>query len=212
MLSHNAKPNMDTFQGSWSAAAIFWANIVLSAVAFVGGKAIFEQLWLHPYSLVRKNHYHTLLTSGFIHGDLAHLAFNMITFYFFAFPLAREVGDVAFLIIYLGSLIISSIPTVIREQNNPDYKSVGASGAISGVLFGYILFDPMSKIYIFLIPIGVPAVLFAFIYLGFSYYAAKKDLGNINHEAHFWGALAGVLLTILLVPRALMTFYEKVFG
>ena len=203
---------MDTFQGSWSAIAIFGANIVLSTIAFVGGKALFERLWLHPYTLMREKRYHTILTSGFIHGDLAHLAFNMITFYFFAFPLAREVGDVAFLVIYLGSLIISSIPTVIREQDNPDYKSVGASGAISGVLFGYILFDPMSKIYIFLIPIGVPAVLFAFIYLGFSYYAAKKDLGNINHEAHFWGALAGVLLTVLLAPRALMTFYQKVFS
>ncbi|MFN3385285.1 MAG: rhomboid family intramembrane serine protease [Candidatus Thermochlorobacter sp.] len=181
-------------------------------IAFSGGKPIYERLWLHPYSLMRENRYYTLFTSGFIHADFGHLAFNMLTFYFFGFPFAMLVGDLDFLIIYFGSLVISSFPTVIKEKDNANYKSIGASGAISGILFGYILFAPLSKIYIFLIPIGIPAVLFALLYLGFSYYAAKKDLGNINHEAHFWGALAGVLLTMLLAPQALSIFYQELFG
>lgn len=203
---------MEVLQTAPAATAIFLANIVLSLIAFSGGKPIYERLWLHPYSLVRENRYYALLTSGFIHADLGHLAFNMITFYFFGFPLAMLVGNVDFLIIYFGSLIISSIPTVIKEKDNPNYKSIGASGAVSGVLFGYILFAPLSNIYIFLIPIGIPAALFAVLYLGFSYYAAKKDLGNINHEAHFWGALAGTLLTALLAPQAISIFYQELFG
>lgn len=203
---------MEVFQAAPAATTIFLANIILSMIAFSVGKPIYERLWLHPYSLVRERRYYTLLTSGFIHADFGHLAFNMLTFYFFGFPLALLVGDLDFLIIYLGSLVISSLPTVIKEKDNANYKSIGASGAISGVLFGYILFAPLSKIYIFLIPIGIPAVLFAVLYLGFSYYAAKKDIGNINHEAHFWGALAGVLLTMLLAPQVLSIFYQELFG
>lgn len=203
---------MEVFQAAPAATAIFLANIILSMIAFSGGKPIYERLWLHPYSLMRENRYYTLFTSGFIHADFGHLAFNMLTFYFFGFPFAMLVGDLDFLIIYFGSLVISSFPTVIKEKDNANYKSIGASGAISGILFGYILFAPLSKIYIFLIPIGIPAVLFALLYLGFSYYAAKKDLGNINHEAHFWGALAGVLLTMLLAPQALSIFYQELFG
>ncbi len=203
---------MQVFQAAPAATAIFLANIILSMIAFSGGKPIYERLWLHPYSLVRERRYHTLLTSGFIHADFGHLAFNMLTFYFFGFPLALLVGDLDFLIIYFGSLVISSLPTVIKEKDNANYKSIGASGAISGVLFGYILFAPLSKIYIFLIPIGIPAVLFAVLYLGFSYYAAKKDIGNINHEAHFWGALAGVLLTVLFAPQVISIFYQELFG
>lgn len=203
---------MNVLQAAPAATAIFLANIILSLIAFSGGKPVYERLWLHPYSLVRENRYYTLLTSGFIHADLGHLAFNMITFYFFGFPLAMLVGDVDFLIIYFGSLVISSIPTVIKEKDNASYKSIGASGAVSGALFGYILFAPLSHIYIFLIPIGIPAALFAVLYLGFSYYAAKKDLGNINHEAHFWGALAGTLLTALLAPQSLSIFYQELFG
>ncbi|PIO48276.1 MAG: rhomboid family intramembrane serine protease [[Chlorobium] sp. 445] len=203
---------MQVFQAAPAATAIFLANIILSMIAFSGGKPIYERLWLHPYSLVRERRYHTLLTSGFIHADFGHLAFNMLTFYFFGFPLALLVGDLDFLIIYFGSLVISSLPTVIKEKDNANYKSIGASGAISGVLFGYILFAPLSKIYIFLIPIGIPAALFGLLYLGFSYYAAKKDIGNINHEAHFWGALAGVLLTVLLAPQVISIFYQELFG
>ncbi|MDW8465251.1 MAG: rhomboid family intramembrane serine protease [Chloroherpetonaceae bacterium] len=203
---------MNLFQAAPAATSIFIANIALSLVAFVGGKLIYEKLWLHPYSIVRRHRYYLLLTSGFIHADFGHLAFNMITFFFFGFPLARQIGDMDFLAVYFGSLILSNIPTVIKEQHNPDYKSIGASGAISGVLFGYILFAPLSKIYVFLIPIGIPAVLFAGLYLAFSYYAAQHNWGNINHEAHFWGALAGTLLTILLEPQALDIFYQTVLG
>lgn len=193
-----------------AATSILVANIVLSLLAFVGGKPVYEKLWLHPFSVVREHRYYLLLTSGFIHADFGHLAFNMLTFYFFGFPLSRLIGDVKFLLVYFGSLVFSSIPTLLREQNNPDYKSIGASGAISGVLFGYILFAPTSKIYVFLVPIGIPAALFAVLYLAFSYYAAKQNWGNINHEAHFWGAVAGALLTILLEPRALEIFYKEV--
>jgi membrane associated rhomboid family serine protease len=168
---------------------------------------------LNPYSFVREKRYHTVITSGFIHGDLQHLLFNMITFFFFAFQLekimvslAGVAGHFHFAAIYLISLVLSDVTTIYKHRNNPDYYSLGASGAISAVLFSFILFAPTEKIFLFFVPIGIPSPIFAVLYVAYSIYAGKRGQDNINHEAHLSGAVLGVLLTIIFYPGIISFF------
>jgi membrane associated rhomboid family serine protease len=167
---------------------------------------------LHPYSIHRGKKYFTILTSGFIHADMNHLLFNMLSYYFFAFTLEKIVGHWQFALIYLLGLILSDISSIIKNKNNSGYYSLGASGAISAVLFSYILFDPLSRIYLFFIPIGIPAYLFALLYLGYCMYASKNQRDHINHEAHFWGAITGLVVTAMLFPHVLGYFIKSVLG
>lgn len=153
-----------------------------------------------------------LLTSGLIHADFSHLLFNMLSFFFFAFPLERIVGSTAFVIIFFGSLILSDIPSVLKYRDDPSYRSLGASGGVTGVIFSYILYDPMSRIYLFLIPIGIPAVLFAVLYIAYSYYAERVGHDHINHSAHLWGGISGAVLTIILDPNALQIFFARLLS
>ena len=188
------------------ALAIFLLTIVTSLLALHGESGLLGEFILHPYSLVRRGRYHTLLTSGILHGDVGHLAFNMITFYFFAFALERRIGHWQFGVLYAAGLILSSLPTVVRKRNDPGYRCLGASGAISAVVFSFIIHEPGARIFLMLVPIGIPAPVFALLYLAYSQYAAKRPGGHINHEAHFWGAVSGLVLTLLLHPAAYAGF------
>ncbi|MFA6570685.1 MAG: rhomboid family intramembrane serine protease [Bacteroidota bacterium] len=190
---------------------IFLLTIGISLYTIYGKKELFDKLALHPWSIVHDNKYYQFLTSGFIHADVMHLMFNMLTFYFFAFELEKFIGTWRFALIYFASLIFSDVSTVFKQKDNQKYYAVGASGAISGILFSYILFSPTSKIGMFFIPIGIPAPLFALLYLAFCFYASKKSSDLINHEAHFWGALTGLLVTIALVPEVLLYFFHSIF-
>ncbi|MFW5701608.1 MAG: rhomboid family intramembrane serine protease, partial [Bacteroidota bacterium] len=125
--------------------------------------------------------------------------------------LEMVLGTIGFLILYFASLVLSDISTVVRQKDNPHYRSVGASGAISGVLFSFVLFAPYSKIMIFFIPIGIPAPIFAALYLAYCHFAAKRGDDFVNHDAHFWGALAGVIVTIILVPEVVPYFLDYIF-
>lgn len=191
---------------------IFVFTILVSLYGIYKDPYANRELMLHPYSIKRKRKYYTILTSGFIHADMNHLLFNMLSFYFFAFTLEKIVGHFAFALIYILGLILSDISSIIKNKNNPSYYSLGASGAISAVLFSYILFDPLSKIYIFFIPIGIPAYLFALLYLGYCMYASKNQSDSINHEAHFWGAISGVIITSILFPHILGYFVKSILG
>lgn len=193
------------------ALIIFLSTIGISLYGLYKDHTIIYRFVLHPWSVYHEKKYYQLISSGFVHGDLGHLMFNMLTFFFFAFNLEIVVGSFFFLIIYLFSLILSDIPTLLRNKDNPDYRSLGASGAISGVLFSSILFFPTSEIYIFFIPIGIPAPIFGLLYLAYCWWAAKKSQGNINHDAHFWGAAAGIFITVVLVPGVIPYFLEQVF-
>jgi membrane associated rhomboid family serine protease len=164
---------------------------------------------LSPKKVYYEKKYYQLITSGFLHADLMHLLFNMLTFYFFAFRLEAVVGAINFLIIYFGSMIAGSIYTVFKKKDDYDYGSVGASGAISGVLFGFILFAPNSGMMIFPIPFPLPAWIFGILFLIWTYFAAKKSFDRINHDAHFYGALAGVILTIILIPGIIGNFINS---
>jgi len=137
--------------------------------------------------------------------------FNMISFYFFAFNLETVIGSANLLIIYLGSMVLADISTVLKNKDNPEYYALGASGAISGVIFASILLFPGMKIGIIFFPVGIPAPIFGLLYLTYCYFAAKRAGDYINHEAHFWGALAGAILLIILIPNVLPFFVEQVF-
>lgn len=195
-----------------AAFIIFAITISWSLYLIYGKKNVnIGNLVLNPYSVVHYKKYHQLISSGFIHIELFHLLFNMFTFFFFAFPLEKMVGTVNFLIIYFASMILADIPSVIKHKDNPDYNSLGASGAISGVLFSYILFQPFSGIMIFPIPIPIPAVIFGVLYLIYCQVALKKFNDRVNHDAHFWGAIAGVISTIVLIPGIITHFLSQIF-
>lgn len=191
---------------------LFVFTIAVSLYGIYGDQHANRELMLHPYSINRGRKYFTILTSGFIHADMNHLLFNMLSYYFFAFTLEKIVGHWQFALIYILGLILSDISSILKNKNNPGYFSLGASGAISAVLFSYILFDPLSKIYLFFIPIGIPAYLFAFLYLGYCMYASKKQGDHINHESHFWGAISGFIITAVLFPHILGYFIKSILG
>jgi len=190
---------------------ILLITLALSLTAIFGSKNLYDKLLFHPWSIKRNNEWHRFVTMGFIHADISHLLFNMLTFYFFAYKLELLFGTKQFIVIYFGSMIISSITTYIKQRDNPDYRAVGASGAISGVLFSYILFDPATRIAFFFIPVGIPAPIFAILYLTYCWYAARHARDYVNHSAHLWGALAGLVLTIIMAPGIVPFFLKHVF-
>ena len=193
------------------ASIIFVFTIVTSLYAFYDN-SVYGKFMLHPYSVSKGNSIYTLITSGLIHADWMHLFFNMFTFYAFAFTLERLMGSWQFGLLYFLGLILSDIPTVFKHKDNFHYNSLGASGAVSAVLFSYILFNPMSKIYIMFIPIGIPAVVFGFLYLIYCAYASRNSRDHINHDAHFFGALTGLIFTIILVPGIIQNFISVLTG
>lgn len=199
------------FQHNPVASTIFFATIAISVLAFQRDSVLREKFILRPWGLVRGQRIYSIILHGFIHADFAHLLFNIITFYFFAFFLEARVGHLNFAIIYFGSLILSVLSTIYKHRSDIDYRSLGASGAVSGVIFSAIIYEPTSKIYIFLFPVGIPAPLFAVLFVGYSYFAAKNRYSNIAHEAHLWGAVGGALLTILFDPGAIIQFFQKIF-
>ncbi|WP_421945485.1 rhomboid family intramembrane serine protease [Pedobacter sp.] len=202
---------MEYFNMAPVASLIFVFTVITSLYAFYDN-SIYGKFMLHPYSVSKGKNIFTLITSGLIHADWMHLFFNMFTFYAFAFTLERLMGSWQFGLLYFVALILSDIPTVFRYKDSFNYNSLGASGAISAVLFSYILFNPMSKIYIMFIPIGIPAVIFGFLYLIYCAYASKNSRDGINHDAHFYGALTGLIFTIIFVPGILQNFIGILTG
>jgi membrane associated rhomboid family serine protease len=158
-----------------------------------------------PYGFVHEKQFGRIITAGFAHAGLGHLAVNMITLYFFGPAVESLLGSLGFLVIYFGSEIAANGATLLRYRDDPAYSAVGASGAISGVLFSFCLFAPLQTLYIFF-ALPMPAIVFAVLYVGFSIYAARQQADRVAHEAHLGGALGGVLLTVLLEPQAINIF------
>lgn len=190
------------------ALTILIINVVISFYSWYSKKEILSRLALHPYSVVHYNRWYMILTSGFVHANLMHLAFNMLTLYFFAIRIPLEVllGNLNFILIYFLSLIFSNISTIVKNRNNPNYYSVGASGAISGILFSFIIYDifvlgGQAKLGIMFFPVPLPSWIFGILYLIYCVLASKYSKDFINHEAHFWGAITGVILTIFFKPN-----------
>ncbi len=146
---------------------------------------------------IRRGEQLRMLASGFLHVDLMHLFFNMFTLYFFAPVVLNSLGNVKFLVVYFGSLFVGNLFSLFFHKDEYHYSAVGASGAVSGVLFSSILFEPERSI---LMPFPMPGYLFAIAYLLFSIYGMKSRTGNIGHDAHFGGAVGGYVVTLILAP------------
>lgn len=177
--------------------------VVTCAVSFTcfNNQAMLMDLLFYPPQ-IRKGQYYRFITYGFVHADGTHLLFNMITLFFFGRAVepffAHYIGLIGFAGFYLLGLVVSIVPSYVKHARDANYRSLGASGAVSAVLFVYILLAPWSTIYVFIIP--VPAILFAVAYVGYSIYAEHRATGNVNHGAHLWGAAYGVVFVLLMEP------------
>jgi membrane associated rhomboid family serine protease len=194
------------------ALVIFATTLVVSLVGLYSKPALIQRFLFRPYWFLRRKQYDTVVTSGFVHADLGHLIFNMVTFYFFAFPLERVIGPLRFAVLYLLGLVLSEITTYYKHRNDPSYASLGASGAISAVLFASIVYFPTQKLFIIPIPVPIPAPLFAIAYVAYSWYSARQARGNINHDAHLGGALVGLAFVFLTDPSAYQRMSQLLFG
>ena len=142
-----------------------------------------------------------VLTSGFLHADWIHLAFNMYALYLFGNYVARDLSNISFLVIYFGSLLVGSLYSLNFHKNEPYYSAIGASGAVSGIVYSSLLIYPDMSLYLFLIPIPIPGYIFGVGYLLYSIYGMKTKLGNVGHSAHLGGAMGGFALTLILYPQ-----------
>ena len=197
---------------------IFAILAVLISIVSFQNRELFDKLKFNAYAIKHHKQLYRFLSHGFVHGGWAHLLFNMLVLISFGTNVessfkqiwGNNMGVFYFSLLYVGSLIISSAPSYFKNQDNEYYNAVGASGAISAVLFASILFAPWSKIYIIFIPIGIPAFIFGGLYLIFSAYMAKKATDNIGHDAHFWGAIFGLAYTIILKPSIFVRFLNLI--
>lgn len=197
-------------------------GVTVAASAYAWSNTdVLEKGMLDPYEMNRRGgQWYRFLTSGFLHADWGHLLFNMITFYSFGGVVLRyyagEFGDstgtLLFLLLYLGGIILSDLPTYFRHRNDPDYRSLGASGGVASVLFAGVLFQPTAGIIMFPLPLPIPGFIWAVLYLFYSYYMGRRRGDHINHDAHFYGALFGVALTLLLIPGVISYFLQQVAG
>lgn len=194
-----------------AALVIFVLTIAISLMGLFGSPQLIERSLFRPYWFLRRRQYDTIVMSGFVHADLMHLVFNMMTFYFFAFPLERYLGTTRFILLYFAGLLVSHAGTYYKQRRNPEYACRGASGAISAVLFAAIVHFPSQSLFIIPIPVPIPAPLFAVGYLAYTYYASKHPHGRINHDAHLGGALTGLVFVALTEPRAYSYLLRSIF-
>lgn len=200
---------------------ILLLTCVISFTAFSNEK-ITNDMIFYPTAVTNHNQWYRFITCGFIHADFMHLAFNMYTFYLFGDMVERaftaiygEMGKALYIVMYISSLVVCLLPTYFKHRNDYYYRSLGASGAVSAVIFIGIFLNPTMGMGIFPIPFHIPAFIFGPLYLGISAYLAKKGHGNINHSAHIWGALYGVVFLVItsqfLSPfRPLESFVNEV--
>jgi membrane associated rhomboid family serine protease len=200
-------------QGIAPAATVLLAAILLaSLVGLFAAPKLIERSLFRPHWLVPRREYATLLASGFMHADLAHLLFNAFTFWAFAFPLERAIGSARFIALYAFGLLASDAGTWVKHRHDPGYRTLGASGAILAVLFASILYFPKGSIYLLPIPAPIPAPLFAIAYLAFTWMASRQGRGRVNHDAHLAGALAGIAFVALTDWAAVARAGRAVFG
>ncbi len=192
--------------------------IILTALVSIpafSNRIMKEKLLFRPYSIAERGEYFRFLTHGFLHANWEHLIINMYVLYIFGmflesrfqsiFP--NNLGTLAFLLLYLSAIILSSIPSYFKHRNDPTYGALGASGATSALIFSFILFNPWEW---FIFP-PLPAILFGIVFLWYSNYMGKRGMDNIGHDAHFWGAVYGLFFTLgsraYFEPNGLQNFY-----
>lgn len=190
-------------------------TVLVSILAFRNYELL-GKLLMNPYLINRRQEYWRFITSGFVHADFGHLFFNMFTLFSFGNMMESVYNQISpgngpflYLLLYIGGIIVSDLPSFFKHKNNFNYNSLGASGGVSSVLFAAILFAPTQSLHIYGV-IPVPAVLFALLYTWYSIYMSRRSMDNINHDAHLYGALYGVIIAIIIYPKVLMIFTEQV--
>lgn len=199
---------------------IIAVTLIVSIICFSNRK-LFHALSLSPYKITKKSEWYRAVTHGFVHADYTHLLVNMFVLWSFGtnieyiFGNLGNSGDITnsnvnFILLYFGGLIFSSIPDIIRKRNQFAYSSIGASGAVSAVLFASIFFHPWGKILFYFVPI--PAILFGVFYIWYESYMARRMGGNVNHGAHLWGAAFGFIFNIVMNPKLLQYFISELLN
>ena len=185
---------------------------VISFTAF-SNEIVMDDLIFYPPAITNRNQWYRFITCGLIHADFLHLAFNMYSFYLFGdiveksfFTIFGEQGKLVYILLYITALIVSLLPTYIGHKNDYHYRSLGASGAVSAIIFAGIFLYPTLGMGIFPIPFHIPGFIFGPLYLAVSYYLANKGQGNINHSAHIWGAIYGIVF--LFITSRFMSEYD----
>lgn len=179
------------------------ANVIFSLIGF-SNREMVDKTIMWPYRVARENQYIRFITSGFLHADYMHLIFNMFTLFFFGrnleiyFSIYGLGGIFSYLALYFLGLIISDIPSYIKHKDDYNYRSLGASGAVSAVVFATIIFSPWSSIYIYA-ALKISATVYAVLYVLYCVYMGKKGTDNVNHDAHLWGAVFGLAFTLILI-------------
>jgi membrane associated rhomboid family serine protease len=192
-------------------------TVVVSIIAF-RNKDIKEKLSFNPYKITHNNEYHRIFTHALIHADLMHLLINIMVFisfgdaveYYFKDVFAVK-SELYYITLYLGAILFSSLYGLIKNKDNIYYSSVGASGAVSAVLYTAVLFQPINSIYFFGV-VPIPGIIFAVIYLLYSYQMSKKSNDNIAHDAHFFGAVFGFIFPIILMPSLFINFVNIILS
>jgi membrane associated rhomboid family serine protease len=193
---------------------------VTVGISFYGFKnPTFIKKWMmNPYLINTRGQYYRFLTSGFIHKDHVHLLFNMISFYFFGMVVERvfknvfqEFSWIYFLGLYLLAILVSDIPTFFKQKDNPGYNALGASGGVSAVIFAFVIFEPLRHICLYF-ALCLPGFILGTLYVVYSYYQGTRGKDNINHDAHLYGALFGILFCVVLYPPSLKRFIEQIIN
>ncbi len=182
---------------------IIAANVIISMKGF--NDISFFEKYKFNIAGIRRGEQIRMFSSAFLHADFSHLLFNMLTLYFFADVVINQLGITYFVIIYVASLLAGNLLAFYFHKDEPQYSAIGASGAVMGVLYSAILFFPDMGLYLFFIPIPIPAWLFGLAYLLYSIYGMKNRVGNIGHDAHIGGAVGGYVLTLLFAPFLFQT-------
>ncbi len=174
------------------------------------------RLMMNPYLIKTKGQYYRFITSGFIHKDHMHLLWNMFSLYFFGTAVERDFGAVFgdagtyyVIALYLTAIVVSDLPTYFKERNNTGYNALGASGGVGAVIFVFIILQPLQSICIY-IAFCMPGFVFGAGYMAYTYYQGRKSKDNINHDAHLYGALYGLLYCVMVYPTSLRIFFEQV--
>jgi membrane associated rhomboid family serine protease len=196
--------------------ALIILNVVISIIA-LNNREWMSKALMWPYGVKRYKQFYRFISSGFIHADYVHLFFNMFTLFFFGrsieyyFSALGLGGTVSYLLLYFLALVLSDLPTYFRHRDDYHYHSLGASGAVSAVVFATVLFDPWASIYIYG-AIKLSALLYAVLYIIYCVVMAKKQSDNINHDAHLWGALFGIGFTVALIAAMQPQLFEYILG
>lgn len=192
-------------------------TVITSVMAF-GNRSMFSRLCFDPFVMNNGKNKYRFLSYALIHADWPHLLINMFVLYSFGEIVMYSFGYhfawkalPYFLMLYAGGTFVSVIPSFLKNRANPYYTAVGASGAVSAVVFSSILMFPEGEIMFLLLPVPMPSYVFGLLYLVYSWYMAKKGKDNIGHDAHFWGAVFGLAFTGLLKPSLFVSFFEQLF-